>query len=154
MSCNNFKHTLNMLLHYLGKFEVQICLKNYKWYDLKRNTERKNEIFRVIQLNAYWCCSTVAKTVHYLPAHTFEDTHIIRQLHFQLRSGVCHAKHSTSAATVRKCYAPVTDELVPGWRPVSCSRPKRGRSCSTATGHGNEKVLSVSEVVLRHVPGV
>jgi len=40
-----------------------------------------------------------------------EDTNTTRQLHYQLRYGTFHGKDSASAASLRHCYAPMTDKL-------------------------------------------
>jgi len=46
-----------------------------------------------------------------LPTHTRDDAHATGQLHYQLRYGPFRGKDSASAASLRQCYARMTDEI-------------------------------------------
>jgi len=49
---------------------------------------------------AEYIFTVVARSVCILPAHMCEDVRATHQLHWQWRSGQCHAKHAENAALV------------------------------------------------------
>jgi len=62
--------------------------------------------------------TTVARSVHLLPAHRREDVHATHQLHCQWWFGQCHVTHAANAASVHQCCAPATDRLTAGRCPI------------------------------------
>jgi len=124
--------TLNMLLHSLGKIRRQNFFKITSDKSLKHITDDKNKAFYVTRLNWYWYCSVV-DSVHRLFAYMLEGSNATRQMHFQWCSGLCHASHSASSASVRQCYASAAEKTLYWTIPHILQKPDWGLDCSVAT---------------------
>jgi len=108
-SHTDFRHTLNMLLHYLGKFRKPHLLENYRCNILKachRTQKRKRHASQLLKpFNIF---------LQLLKCRLFARTHATPLINCSL-NGVFRGKDSASAALLRQCYTPLTDELAAVW---------------------------------------